>query len=286
MAGVAQRIVLAAPAGADRHHESVGFDDVAVGHLDSHRAGYQHRAVRVSPVPACAVMVCPPGSPPAPLPGSPRGIRPVLSSQLGPRRQHGSERNPLRGNDFGVQPGRTVKRSSEFSTPARADCTSSRDPPSAQQASAPTSHSGSSTSRPSGPAFQAHDGPALERDHFGVAGRRRGHIRRIGHDDVERRVVESASPRSLADVDVHAGVDGVAARTPHGVRADVERGHAGAAHFGRGDRDEAATRTQVENPPPRDRVALYASHRPAIANRLVAGRHRRCPAEISGCEDK
>lgn len=45
MAGVAQRIVLAAPTGANGHHESIGFHHIAVGGLDAHRPGYQHRAV-------------------------------------------------------------------------------------------------------------------------------------------------------------------------------------------------------------------------------------------------
>src|SRR6476660_1479163 len=44
MAGVAQRIFLAAPTGADGHHEPIGFDDAAVRRLDPHRAGDQYRA--------------------------------------------------------------------------------------------------------------------------------------------------------------------------------------------------------------------------------------------------
>lgn len=44
VAGVTQRIILTTPAGADGHHESVGFDDIAVWHLDLHRARYQHGA--------------------------------------------------------------------------------------------------------------------------------------------------------------------------------------------------------------------------------------------------
>lgn len=45
VAGVTQRIILTTPAGADGHHESVGFDDIAVWHLNLHRARYQHRAL-------------------------------------------------------------------------------------------------------------------------------------------------------------------------------------------------------------------------------------------------
>jgi hypothetical protein len=45
MTGVAQRIVLAAPTGADRHHEPIGFDDSTAGHLDAHRTRYQHRTI-------------------------------------------------------------------------------------------------------------------------------------------------------------------------------------------------------------------------------------------------
>jgi hypothetical protein len=46
MAGVAHRIVLAAPTGADGNHESVGFDDVATRRLDADRPRYEHRPIR------------------------------------------------------------------------------------------------------------------------------------------------------------------------------------------------------------------------------------------------
>src|SRR5581483_5266342 len=45
MAGVTQRIIFAAPAGADGHHEPVGFHDVATRRLDADRPGHQHRAI-------------------------------------------------------------------------------------------------------------------------------------------------------------------------------------------------------------------------------------------------
>lgn len=45
MAGVAQRIVLTAPTRADSHHEPIRLHDVAVGRLDAHRPGNQHRPV-------------------------------------------------------------------------------------------------------------------------------------------------------------------------------------------------------------------------------------------------
>ena len=49
MAGVAQRIALAASARADRDHEPVGFDDTAVGHLDAYRPLHHHRPARDHP---------------------------------------------------------------------------------------------------------------------------------------------------------------------------------------------------------------------------------------------
>ena len=45
MAGVAQRIYLAAPARADGHHEAIGCHHAAVGQLDAHRTLHHHRAV-------------------------------------------------------------------------------------------------------------------------------------------------------------------------------------------------------------------------------------------------
>ena len=69
VAGVTQRIFVAAPTGADRHHESVGFDDA--GRRASRCAPGRKPApgLSVPPVPGCVVMACPPGSRPVPLPG-------------------------------------------------------------------------------------------------------------------------------------------------------------------------------------------------------------------------
>src|ERR1700739_1679985 len=52
------------------------------------------------------------------------------------------------------------KAFTEFSTPDKVDCTSSMEPPAANKPAA-DSHSGSSTNRPSTPAFHAHVGPAV-----------------------------------------------------------------------------------------------------------------------------
>lgn len=45
VARIAQRVFLAAPAGADGHHEAVRFHDTAAGRLDAHRTGHQDRTV-------------------------------------------------------------------------------------------------------------------------------------------------------------------------------------------------------------------------------------------------
>ena len=93
------------------------------------------------------------------------------------------------------------KESSDRCTPAKADCTSNRDPPSHNKFDA-DSQSGSSTSRPSGPAFHAHDGPAADGIDLAIVNGWSGHVGRIGHHDVERGTVESPCPRTLPNIDL------------------------------------------------------------------------------------
>ena len=103
-------------------------------------------------------MACPPGSPPAPLPGS--RAAPDRSPPASFARADSTGPNGIHW-EATTSASKPVdrKESSDCWTPANADCTNSRDPPSHNRFDA-DSHSGSSTSRPSGPAFHAHDGPA------------------------------------------------------------------------------------------------------------------------------
>jgi hypothetical protein len=59
------------------------------------------------------------------------------------------------------------------------------------------------------------------------------------------------------NVNVDAGVGGITTRTPYGTRANVECGHAGRPQCGRGDRDDTATRTQIQYPPPVDQLGPF-----------------------------
>src|SRR5690242_13050588 len=131
---------------------------MTVGHLDAHRTGHQHRALRYHLHPGAghglSARITTSSSS-----RQPRGNRPVSSSQsaradsTGPNGIHWeamiSASSPEARNE-----------SSDSSTPASAEWTSNREPPRHNRFDA-DAHSGSSTSRPSGPAFQAHAGPAL-----------------------------------------------------------------------------------------------------------------------------
>ncbi len=158
MAGVAQRIFLAARTGADRHHEPVGFHDTPAGNFDPGRARDQHGAFGNHLYPRAghdlSARITTSSSS-----RQPRLKRPVSSSHFaravstGPNGIHcdatTSASKPLARN-----------KPSDWRTPANADCTNSRDPFLHNSFDA-DSHSGFSTSLPSGPAFHAHDGPAL-----------------------------------------------------------------------------------------------------------------------------
>jgi hypothetical protein len=49
----------------------------------------------------------------------------------------------------------------------------------------------------------------------------------------------------------------VASRATHSVWADIERGYTGRAQFGRGDRDDTATGTEVQHPPSFSKLGLF-----------------------------
>lgn len=157
VAGIAQRIFLAASTRANGHHEAVRFHHTTTRCLDSHRTRHQHRAVghhlypggghrlsaRITTISSSR---------------QPREMRPASSNHAaradntGPKGIHceatTSASNPV-----------DRKVSSDRCTPASADCTSST-VPLRRNSFAAERHSGSSTRRPSGPAFQAQDGPA------------------------------------------------------------------------------------------------------------------------------
>ena len=165
-----------------------------------------------------------------------------------PRRQHRTEWNPFGSNDFRVQSGRP-QQSSDRCTPARADCTSNSDPLSHNSFDA-DAHSGSSTSRPSGPAFHAHDGPALGGIASMSATGRRWHVGRVGHH--HSNGAQSSAPihdpcRTSTSTPAPAALP---REYLHRVRANVEGGHAGTTHFGGGDRDKPAPGTQIQHPRP------------------------------------
>ena len=73
------------------------------------------------------------------------------------------------------------------------------------------------------------------------------------------------------DVNLDAGQGRVGAGAPHGLRADVEGGHAGTIHLGRGDRNESTARAKVENPSSRHQRALVhrVDKQPGIFLRLI-----------------
>ena len=274
MAGVAQRVFLAARTRADRHHEPVRFHDAAAGNFDPGRPGNQHGAFGYDLYPGArhglsARMTTSSSS------RQPRRTRPVSSNHFaradstGPNEIHWeamtSASRPLARNAPNV-----------CCTPANADWTNNRDPRS-DNSFAADSHNGSSTDRPSGPAFHAHGGPASAEMTSAVVNRRRGHIGRIGYHDIERSTVESSCPRTLPDVHFHSRVEGVVAGALHGVGADVEGGDAGAAQFRSRDRDISAPGTQVKHPPARnDRGSFHRLHQQSrILLRLINPGHCR-----------
>ena len=269
MAGVAQRIFLAARTGADRHHEPVGFHDTAVGHFDPDRARRPARGLWESPAPACRSRFvrpdhhqllfaaaatandrCLPATSLVPISTGPNGIHCDATT---------SASKPLARN-----------KSSDCCTPANADCTNSRDPFLHNSFDA-DSHSGSSTSLPSGPAFHAHDGPAshgmASRSSAGGAGTYGGLDTTTSNGAQSKALVHEPSrtststPASRALSREH--------RTACGT--DIEGGDAGAAQFGGRDRDIAAAGTQIEYPPPgNDRGSLHRFHQQArILLRLI-----------------
>src|SRR6185312_2035229 len=159
MAGVAHRIAPTAPAGADRHHEPVGFNDVTARCLEAHRTGYQYRAVGYHLRPDSVRHGLSARITTSSSVRHPRSIWPVTSSQL----TRADSTGPNGIFCAAITPARSpVDRSdcNDLSTPDSAECTSSNDPP-ASRSPAADSHSGSSTNRPSTPASQARDGPAV-----------------------------------------------------------------------------------------------------------------------------
>src|SRR5271170_4087157 len=159
MTSVAQRIILAAPTSTDRHHESVGFDDIAAGRLDAHRPGHQHRPVRYHLDPRVVGHGLSARMTTSSSVRQPRSILPVASSQPARADSTGPNGTHWEAITSAYKP-LDLKESSDFSIPAKADCTSSRDPPSTNKPYT-ESHNGSSTIRPSRPASQAHAGPAV-----------------------------------------------------------------------------------------------------------------------------
>src|SRR5689334_11279061 len=158
MAGVAQGVAVAAAASAYRHHEPVGFDDLAIGHLDPHGTRDQHGPVGHHLHPGSGHRF----SARITISSSsrlPRGIRPTSSSHLAREDSTGPNGIHLEAITFASIPAH-FRESNDCWTPESAECTSNRDPPSRNSFGA-DSHSGSRIIRPSTPAFQAHDGPAV-----------------------------------------------------------------------------------------------------------------------------
>ena len=107
VAGVAHRIILAAAAGTDRDHEPVGFHDIAVGQFDTHRTLHHHRPRRRRCAPCAPAYRSRSFRPDHhKLFFAPTRLQPAGVLQPGsPRRQHGTERNPLVGNYFRIESG-------------------------------------------------------------------------------------------------------------------------------------------------------------------------------------
>ena len=231
-----------------------------------------------------AVIAFPRGSQSAPLPGvrAVSGRPPPATSArddiTGPNGIH------LEAITFASMPAH-LSESSDCWTPASAECTSSRDPPSRKSFGA-DSHSGSRIIRPSTPAFHAQDGPAAGADLFHFCTGRRGNIGRVRHDDIERRVIHCRDPRSFADVDLDTGSRRVFPSATHRLRANVEGRCAGATHGGSRDRDETAAGAQIEDPPPRDQTGVmhHVHQQSGVLLRLIhVGSGRNSGLGIRGC---
>ena len=279
MAGIAQRILLAARAGADRHHEPIGFHDTAAGNLDPDRAGYQHGAFGYYLNPGAghglSARITTSSSS-----RQPRRTRPVSSNHFA-RAESTGPNGIQRDATMSASKPLARRESSVCCTPANADCTNNRDPFWHNRFDA-DSHSGSSTRRPSGPASHAHDGPASGAIDVSVVNRRSGHIGRIGHHDLERSTAESPCPRTLPNVDLHPGVNGVVARASHGGRADIEGGDRWRSPIRqlRSRHNRSRYTDQAPDVPQRSRIVPLFP--PAVGNLVAADTPRRLPRRQPG----
>jgi len=126
-------------------------------------------------------------------------------------------------------------------------------------------HSGSSSARPSGPAFHARCavGQPL------VAGL--GDVRRVADDQVEALALEAAEQRAAPGADAHAVAQRVELRADERATHDVDGGHLRAEQR-RLHGEQPAARADVE-------------HHGALRRRVLAQRTREHPAVAMGTED-
>ena len=250
MAGVAQRIVLGAAARADRHHEAIGFDDAAVGHLDAHRPLHHYRSGRHHPHDAgsrrCSCLV---RSDHDQLLFPPARVEPAgVFEPLRPRRQHRAERNPLPGKDFGVEADSWPAPPASCRGSANSDCTSSIVPPSARR-SRTDAQSGSSNKPPVVAGIPGPRRPDIRRQLEALrcsdrAARKAG-CRPPGRTGRTPRA-RAHEPRCTSTSTPAVETCWRAKWTARG--HDVEGGDLRRPLLGCGDRDNAAARAQVGDP--------------------------------------